>query len=54
MEFREEHAGKWVAIKKKRVIDSGRSLRALVKRMQKRPDESEIGFSLVPKGPIAG
>ena len=54
MEFQKEHAGKWVAIKGKKVVDMGSSLRALTKRAEKRSDKSNIRYSLVPKGCIAG
>ena len=54
MKFQKSHAGKWVAIKAHKVIDSGRSLKALMRRVHKRKDESEVGYSLVPKGCIAG
>ena len=54
MEFDKSHAGKWVATKGQKVVDSGRSLKALMKRTKTRKDCSEVRYSLVPKGCIAG
>ncbi|MBU1123492.1 hypothetical protein KJ652_02785 [Patescibacteria group bacterium] len=54
MIFNKIHAGKWVATKEQKVIDSGRSLKALMVRMKKRKDQSGIRYSMVPKGCIAG
>ena len=54
MEFSKEQAGKWVAIKGQKVIDSGRSLKALMGRMRKQKKQSDVRYSLVPKGCIAG
>jgi len=54
MKFTEELAGKWVATKKEQVVDSGRSLKSLVRRVEKRKDRSEVRFALIPKRCIAG
>jgi len=54
MEFRQEHAGKWVATRKQKVVDSAKSLQSLVKRVEKRKDRSEVRFARVPKQCIAG
>lgn len=54
MKFTKDHAGKWVATKGKKVIDSGRSLKAVMGRMKKRKDADDVRYSLVPKGCIAG
>ena len=53
MKFQKSHAGKWVAIKSHKVVDSGRNLKALIRRVGKRKDQSEVGYSLVPNGCIA-
>ena len=54
MHFDVEHAGKWVAMKKQKVVDSGKSLKVLMKKVNKREDKSTIRYSLVPKGCMAG
>lgn len=54
MEFSQNLAGKWVAVKKEKAIDTGKSLKALAKRVTKRSDHAQIRFSFVPKGGIAG
>ena len=54
MRFDAKHAGKWVATKGEKIVDSGRSLKALMRRTSKRTDQSSVRFSLVPKGPMAG
>lgn len=54
MRFELKHAGKWVATKGEKVVDSGRSLKALMQRTSKRNDQSGVRYSLVPKGCLAG
>lgn len=54
MRFDLKHASKWVATKGEKVVDSGRSLKALMRRSNKRPDSAKVRYSLVPKGGIAG
>lgn len=54
MRFEESHAGKWVATKSRKVIDSEKSLIALMKRVEKRKDRSKVRFALIPKRCIAG
>jgi len=54
MKFSKDVAGKWVITKGQKVVDSSKSLNALVKRAKKRSDQSEVRFSLVPKGCITG
>lgn len=48
MIFAKKNAGKWVASKKGKVIDSSKELNALLKRIEKRPDRSSIWFDRVP------
>ncbi|MCF7844824.1 MAG: DUF5678 domain-containing protein [Kiritimatiellales bacterium] len=54
MHFKEEHAGKWVATKNDRVIDSGKTLESLRKKISNRKDTNEMRFALIPKRCIAG
>ena len=54
MKFDKTHAGKWVATKEAKVIDSGRSLKALMQRTGKRKDSAKVRYSLVPKGCMVG
>jgi hypothetical protein len=54
MEFPQNLAGKWVAIKNEKFVDSGKNLKRLRGRMKKRADQEQIGYSFVPKGAIAG
>ncbi|MBU0767154.1 hypothetical protein KKF55_05260 [Patescibacteria group bacterium] len=54
MHFKKEHAGKWVATKNDRVIDSGRTLKSLRNKIDKRKDNKDIRFALIPKRCIAG
>lgn len=54
MKFTEEHAGKWVATRNHKVIDSSKSLNSLMKKVEKRKDHAKVRFALVPKGCLAG
>jgi len=54
MHFKEEHAGKWVATKNHKVVDSSTKLKTLIKRTEKRKDSSEVRFAKVPKTWITG
>lgn len=54
VKFTEEHAGKWVATRNHKVIDSSKSLDSLMKKVEKRKDQADVRFALVPKGCLAG
>jgi hypothetical protein len=54
MKFLKKFAGKWVAIKGEKVIDTSETLKDLMQRTGKRKDQAEVGYSLVPKGCFAG
>lgn len=54
MLFGIKHAGKWVATKGERIVDSSRSLKILMRRTDKRGDRSGVRYSLVPKDCLAG
>jgi len=48
MIFSRKNAGKWVASKSGRVVDTARKLETLLKRIEKRPDRKEIRFDKAP------
>lgn len=54
MIFEAKHAGKWVATKGEKVVDSSVNLKALLRKTGKRTDQLEVRYSLVPKGCLAG
>tara|TARA_Y100000310_G_scaffold342151_1_gene444007 strand:+ start:2479 stop:2658 length:180 start_codon:yes stop_codon:yes gene_type:complete len=54
MNFKEEHAGKWVATKNHRVVDSSKNLDTLMGRVDKRKDKEKVRFALIPRRCIAG
>ena len=54
MLFEKKHSGKWVATKGKKVVDSSKSIKSLIRKVSKRKDQSEVRYSLVPKGCVAG
>ena len=49
MIFSRKNAGKWVASKNNRVVDTSRSLNALMKKVASRQDKDDIVFDIVPK-----
>lgn len=49
MIFSKKNAGKWVASKNNRVLETGRTLSSLRKKMSTRKDNAEIVYDLVPK-----
>jgi hypothetical protein len=54
MIFSRKNAGKWVASKNEKVIDSSKSLPALLKRVEKRKDKKELWFDKVPPSAFVG
>ena len=54
MRFLKEFAGKWVAIKAEKIIDSSENLKSLRQKISEREDQTEVRYSLVPKGCFAG
>ena len=54
MEFKAEHAGKWVAVKGAKVIGADSSFSVLRKLVMKRKDRRSITFDLIPKGFLTG
>lgn len=54
MKIEKKYAGKWVAIKNNRVIESEKTLTKLSEKVEHRIDKNSLRFTLVPKGLIAG
>ena len=54
MKYKQQHAGKWVAVKKDTVIATSKDFAPLQKKISVRKDAKSIRFSLVPKGMITG
>jgi hypothetical protein len=51
MIFSRKNAGKWVASKNNKVVETSRSLNALVKKVASRKDKDDIVFDRVPNQP---
>ena len=54
MRYKKQYAGKWVAVKKNRIIATAQEFAPLQKKVSTRKDAAAIRFSLVPKGMITG
>lgn len=54
MKFLKKFAGKWVAIKEEKVIDSSETLKSLRQKVSQRKDQAKISYSLVPPGLFVG
>ena len=54
MEFSAENAGKWVAVKKGKIIESAQSLSSLLKKIPKAQNKSDLTFGPVPRGVFSG
>ncbi len=54
MNFKKEHAGKWVAVKDGKVIGVDTSFSNLRKRIHGRKNCEQISFDLVPRGFVTG
>jgi hypothetical protein len=54
MRYKQQHAGKWVAVKKDKVIATDKSFAPLKKKVAARKDAGSIRFSLVPRGRMTG
>ena len=54
MHYKQQHAGKWVAVKQNKVIATSKEFAPLQKKIASRKDAASIRFSLVPKGMITG
>lgn len=54
MIFSRKNAGKWVASKNGKVVDSSKKLETLLKKVEKRSDRRSIWFDKVPPAPFIG
>lgn len=54
MKIEKKYAGKWVAIKNSKVIESGKTLTTLTKKVENRKDQKSLRFTLIPNGLMAG
>ncbi len=54
MIFSKKNAGKWVASKAGKVVDSSKKLETLLKRVEGREDKKQIWFDRVPSRPFVG
>ncbi len=54
MKYTLDMAGKWIAVRRDKAVDSSKNLGVLMKRVGKRKDYEEIRYAYVPKGLLAG
>jgi hypothetical protein len=54
MIFSKKNAGKWVASKRGRVVDSSKKLDTLLRRVERREDRGDIWFDKVPPTAFIG
>jgi hypothetical protein len=54
MVFSLKNAGKWVASKNGRIIESARKLETLLRKVEKRADRKEVRFDKVAAKAFAG
>ncbi|MBI1812590.1 hypothetical protein HY285_02960 [Candidatus Peregrinibacteria bacterium] len=54
MRYTKEHAGKWVAVKKDKVVATSKDFAPLRKKIASRKDAASIRYSLVPRGMVTG
>ena len=54
MIFSRKNAGKWVASKNGKVVDSSKKLETLLRNVEQRPDRKSIWFDKVPPAPFIG
>lgn len=54
MRYKQQHAGKWVAVKGNKVIAISKDFAPLQKKVATRKDARSVRFALVPKGMITG
>jgi len=54
MIFSRKNAGKWVASKKGKVVESSKNLKTLLKKVEERTDRKDIWFDKVPPAPFIG
>jgi len=49
LKISKDHAGKWIAAKGDKIVDSAVKLDTLMKKVDKRSDKSALSFALLPK-----
>lgn len=54
MKVEKKYAGKWVAIKSSKIVESDKTLAKLTKKVKARKDQKKLRFTLIPNGFIAG
>lgn len=54
MKFDKQYLGKWIAAKDNKVIETDKTLAALMRKVSDRKDSNQLKFVLIPKGHIAG
>lgn len=54
MKIEKKFAGKWVAIKNDKIVESDKTLTKLTKKTETRKDQKSLYFTLIPTGFIAG
>lgn len=54
MKIEKKFAGKWVAIKNSKIVESDKTLTKLTKKTEERKDYKSLHFTLIPNGFIAG
>lgn len=54
MKIEKKFAGKWVAIKNGKVVESDKTLTKLTRRTEVRKDQESLYFTLIPNGFMAG
>ncbi len=53
MKFNKQYLGKWVAVKEDRVVESGKTLSQLMKKVSTKNGD-KLKFTLIPRGYITG
>lgn len=54
MKFEQKHAGKWVATHNEKVIESAKTLNALLEKTKDKRAHESFFYTRLPKGLIAG
>ncbi|MBI2634098.1 hypothetical protein HYW82_00305 [Candidatus Peregrinibacteria bacterium] len=54
MKIEKKFAGKWIAIKNNKVVESDKTLTKLTKKTATRKDQKNLYYTLIPNGFIAG
>ncbi len=54
MKFEAKHAGKWVATHNEKVIESAKTLNALLEKIKDKKGNSQFLYTRLPRGLIAG